>query len=79
MIVDVLKAEGFSLDQFDCVVGRGGLMKAIPGGTYRVNDRMVEDLKNAINGEHASNLGQSLQETSVMRSAYLPLLSIPFL
>lgn len=57
MIVDVLKAEGFSLDQLDCVVGRGGLMKAIPGGTYRVNDRMVEDLKNAINGEHASNLG----------------------
>lgn len=57
MIVDVLKEEGFSLDQFDCVVGRGGLMKAIPGGTYRVNDRMVEDLKNAINGEHASNLG----------------------
>ena len=52
MIVDVLKEEGFSLDQFDCVVGR-----AIPGGTYRVNDRMVEDLKNAINGEHASNLG----------------------
>ena len=33
MIVDVLKEEGFSLDQFDCVVGRGGLMKAIPGGT----------------------------------------------
>ena len=57
MIVDVLKEEDFSLDQFDCVVGRGGLMKAIPGGTYRVNDRMVEDLKNAINGEHASNLG----------------------
>lgn len=57
MIVDVLKEEGFALDQFDCVVGRGGLMKAIPGGTYRVNDRMVEDLKNAINGEHASNLG----------------------
>ena len=57
MIVDVLKEEGFSLDQFDCVVCRGGLMKAIPGGTYRVNDRMVEDLKNAINGEHASNLG----------------------
>lgn len=57
MIVDVLKEESFSLDQFDCVVGRGGLMKAIPGGTYRVNDRMVEDLKNAINGEHASNLG----------------------
>ena len=32
-------------------------MKPVLGGTYRVNDRMVEDLKNAVNGEHASNLG----------------------
>ena len=32
-------------------------MRPVPGGTYRVNDRMVEDVKNAVNGEHASNLG----------------------
>lgn len=45
------------LKDIDCVVGRGGLMKPIEGGVYRVNDKMVEDLKNEINGEHASNLG----------------------
>ena len=57
MIEEALQEAGHTLASFQCVVGRGGLMKAIPGGTYRVNDRMVEDLKNAINGEHASNLG----------------------
>ena len=60
MIVDTLVKEGHDIKSFDCVVGRGGLMKAIPGGTYSVNDRMVEDLRNAINGEHASNLGAVL-------------------
>lgn len=35
-------------------------MRPIPGGTYRVNDQMVEDMKNAVCGEHASNLGSVL-------------------
>lgn len=57
IITDVLRTHGHALDSFDCVVGRGGLMKAIPGGTYAVNARMIDDLARAINGEHASNLG----------------------
>ncbi len=60
LIIDTLDENGFSLSSFDCVVGRGGLMKPIEGGTYTVNDRMIEDLRNAINGEHASNLGAVL-------------------
>ena len=39
------------------VVGRGGLLRPIPGGTYFVTDKMVEDLELGIGGEHASNLG----------------------
>ena len=35
-------------------------MNPIPGGTYTVNDRMVEDLRGAIHGEHPSNLGAVL-------------------
>ena len=60
LILDTLKDNGFTISDFGCVVGRGGLMKAIDGGTYNVNDRMIEDLRNAINGEHASNLGAVL-------------------
>ena len=42
------------------VAGRGGLMNPIPGGTYRVNERMLEDLEHAVHGEHPSNLGAAL-------------------
>lgn len=47
------------------VVGRGGLMKAIPGGTYTVNAKMKEHLSNlALWGRiHASNLGAFISES----------------
>ena len=41
----------------NAVVGRGGLLKSIEGGTYAVNDVMLEDLRNGVQGQHASNLG----------------------
>lgn len=57
MIVQAVEQAGHPIHSFDCVVGRGGLVRPIPGGTYTVNDRMVEDLRGAVEGEHASNLG----------------------
>ena len=44
----------------DAVVGRGGLLKPIEGGTYLVNDKLIKDLETNIKGEHASNLGALL-------------------
>ena len=60
LIEEALSESLYSMDQLDCVVGRGGLMKAVEGGIYPVNETMVQDLKNGINGEHASNLGAAL-------------------
>ncbi|WP_053364964.1 butyrate kinase [Bacillus sp. FJAT-27245] len=60
LIIRTLEDHLFSLASFDCAVGRGGLLKPISGGTYEINERMIEDLQNAINGEHASNLGAVL-------------------
>ncbi|MEL7649963.1 MAG: butyrate kinase [Sedimentibacter sp.] len=57
LIVKTLSENQFPIESFKCIVGRGGLMKAIEGGTYAVNGKMIDDLKNAINGEHPSNLG----------------------
>ncbi len=45
------------LTSLDAVVGRGGLLKPITGGTYRVNEKMLSHLKQGFQGEHASNLG----------------------
>lgn len=56
-ILNMLQAKKFSLSEIDAIVGRGGLLKPIESGTYMVNDAMIEDLKNAPKGEHASNLG----------------------
>lgn len=57
LILDVLRNNNIDIKSLQAIVGRGGLLKPIEGGTYRVNDRMVEDLKTNIKGEHASNLG----------------------
>ncbi len=46
--------------RFDAVVGRGGLLRPLRSGTYRVTDRMLTDLRAARRGEHASNLGAFL-------------------
>ena len=57
IILDWLKEEGIELSDLSAVVGRGGLLKSMPSGTYMVTDAMIEDLKIGIQGEHASNLG----------------------
>lgn len=57
IILDALKEENCEINTLDAVVGRGGLLKPIPGGVYKVNDAMLIDLKKGVLGEHASNLG----------------------
>ena len=56
-IIDAIKKRGIALKDIKIVVGRGGLMRPISSGVYRVNDAMIEDLKGFRFGEHASNLG----------------------
>ncbi len=57
MIIGVLNEANLDLNTLNAVVGRGGLLKPIKGGTYRVNEKMLKDLKEGVQGEHASNLG----------------------
>ncbi len=56
-IQDVLLKKGLQMDTLDAVVGRGGLIKAVEGGTYRVNELMIEHLQKGLQGDHPSNLG----------------------
>lgn len=57
LILKVLKEKNFDIKTLNAVVGRGGMLKPVEGGTYAVNDAMVEDLKVGVQGPHASNLG----------------------
>ncbi len=58
--------EGFMRDQaiapadLAAVVARGGLLRPMPGGCYRINRTMVDELQRAVYGEHASNLSAPL-------------------
>jgi len=47
-------------EKLSAVVGRGGLFRPVVSGTYRVNELMIEDGRNAYGGEHPSNLGAVL-------------------
>lgn len=44
------------------VVGRGGIVKPLVGGTYRISESFLKDAKECIHGEHASNLGGLLAD-----------------
>ncbi len=56
-ILDELKANHINISDIKYVIGRGGLVKSISSGIYRINDLMLEDLRIGYNGEHACNLG----------------------
>lgn len=53
-VYTALEKAGISL-HFDAIIARGGLLKPIPGGVYRINERIKHDLWHA-DMEHASNL-----------------------
>ncbi|WP_035767409.1 butyrate kinase [Butyrivibrio sp. NC2002] len=57
IILDFLKNENIDIKSFDVIVGRGGLLKPIPGGTYECTDALIADLQKGVQGQHASNLG----------------------
>jgi len=65
MIIEFLSKNGLSVEDLDAVAGRGGLVRPIKHGTYRVNQKMIEDLKAGIGGEHASNLGALIAKEMV--------------
>jgi butyrate kinase len=60
VILDFLKIKNVNINNIDAVVGRGGLLKPMPSGTYRVNKKMINQLQKGIYGDHASNLGALL-------------------
>jgi len=56
IIKELLEAD-IEIDNFDAIVGRGGMVKPIDSGVYEVNEALKADLRRGVLGEHASNLG----------------------
>ena len=55
-VLQTLLESGFSLEDFDAIAARGGRLKSVPSGTYRVNELMLEHARMGLQGEHASSL-----------------------
>lgn len=74
VILKILEDNKVDINDLDAVVGRGGLLKPLDSGTYKVNKKMLDDLKNNPQGEHAANLGAIIAEKiarSIGKEAYI--------
>ncbi|WP_372384936.1 butyrate kinase [Vibrio sp. BS-M-Sm-2] len=74
-ILQALKDNGIALDQIDQFVGRGGMVRNLQSGVYRINDRYLQDAMIGLNGQHASNLGGILayelaKQVDINKDAY---------
>ncbi len=68
VIEAALVKAGFDPAGIHAAVGRGGLLPPIESGTYRVDATMLETLRAAKRGEHASNLGAFLAHAAAQRA-----------
>jgi butyrate kinase len=57
VIEKALEKAGIHVKTLNAIIGRGGLFKPIPSGTYEVNQVMLDYIKAGTGGDHASNLG----------------------
>jgi len=63
-----LAEAGHNVRELHAVVGRGGLLPPLASGTYVVNETMLDALRLAKRGEHASNLGAFLAHDIAQRA-----------
>ena len=71
VILKVLADKNFDVKELKAVVGRGGLLKPVEGGTFAVDDKMLEDLRVGVMGQHASNLGGIIAD-EIAKSLNIP-------
>lgn len=61
---DLIDAELFknnvNVSEMSIIMGRGGALKPVPGGVYKINEQMLYDCKNDVYARHPSNLGCQL-------------------
>jgi butyrate kinase len=70
-VLSLLDEHGIRLDSLDAVVGRGGILRPIPSGTYLVSEKMLDELRHPKEREHASNLGAIIAD-EIARRASIP-------
>jgi butyrate kinase len=67
-VLKYLEDEKVDLSGISAIIGRGGFLRPLQSGIYEVNEKMLNDLRQCLNGEHASNLGAVLAHELSIRS-----------
>lgn len=75
VILSTLESENIDLHDIAIVMGRGGLVKPLKSGVYKINNLMIEHLKMGYSGQHACNLGgliaDSIAKSIGLEAAYI--------
>ena len=56
-ILNFMKEHDLNLDEMDSITTRGGQTEPIKGGTYRINEAMVEQVRSGEYGHHVCGVG----------------------
>lgn len=76
-IIRELKENDINLNKLEIVIARGGLIKPVKSGVYRVNKLLKEDLLKGVMGMHATNLGGIIASEIAALNNALPLIADP--
>ena len=61
-VLDALEQAGIDLSTLDFIMARGGVLRPIPSGTYRINEQMLSDLRTSAT-RHASNIAAFIAQS----------------
>ncbi len=76
-IMRELKENDININKLEIVIARGGLIKPVKSGVYKVNDLLKEDLLKGVMGIHATNLGGIIASDIAALNNALPLIADP--
>jgi butyrate kinase len=74
-IIELLAEKGEKLKDFDAFVSRGGTIKPVAGGTYFINQEMLDDAWSGLFGDHPCNIGGQIA-FDLSREYILPALTV---
>ena len=61
-VFEALEQAGIDLPTLDFIMARGGVLRPIPSGTYRINEQMLSDLRTSAT-RHASNIAAFIAQS----------------
>ncbi|MEA4882165.1 MAG: butyrate kinase [Clostridia bacterium] len=56
-VAESLASSGYTASDFDAVVSRGGAVRPVSGGVYKIDEAVIDDVTHRPSTEHAANLG----------------------